>query len=315
MNISVVIPNYNGEELLKENLPKVISVLKEYKKGKKELVIVDDTSTDGSLLFLTELEKSQQKTDVPVVLLKNEVNKGFSPTVNRGVKASHGEIVILLNSDVIPEKGFIEPLLSHFTDASVFGVGCMDRSIESGKPVLRGRGVGGWKRGFMMHRAGSLDKKNTLWVSGGSSAFKKSVWEKIGGLNELYAPYYWEDNDISYRALKAGYRLVFEKKSTVIHEHERGAIKKSKSAKHISSIAFRNQLFFTWINATDRNIILSHVIWLPLTLLRAVLRLDGAMLSGFFKAVLRLPSIISARIKTQQLFVRSDSDVMKGFSS
>ena len=109
-------------------------------------------------------------------------------------------LYILFNTDVYPDKDFLTPLLSHFKDEKVFAVGCMDKSIEGKDVVLRGRGIGVWKRGFLVHEKGEIEKSDTLWVSGGSGAFRKSIWDKLGGLNELYNPFYWEDIDLSYRA-------------------------------------------------------------------------------------------------------------------
>ena len=102
MDISIVIPNYNGEKLLEKNLPKVLEAVSSYKKGKVEIIIVDDASTDNSL----DLVK-----DKNVVILKNEKNLGFSSTVNIGVRESMGDIVVLFNTDVYPHKNFLEPLL------------------------------------------------------------------------------------------------------------------------------------------------------------------------------------------------------------
>ena len=108
MNLSVVIPNYNGEELLGKNLPKVLSSVED-----AEIIVVDDASSDGSLKVLGNFKHK-------IKIIKNEKNLGFSSTVNRGVKEAKGGIVILLNTDVIPEKGFLDPLLSHFKDDNVF---------------------------------------------------------------------------------------------------------------------------------------------------------------------------------------------------
>ena len=200
MSISIIIPNYNGEKLLNKNLPSVINALKNYQ-GEKEIIIVDDGSEDESKNVVRNFINNKT---VEIRLLENEVNLGFSSTVNKGVKNAKGEIVILLNTDVAPQADFIEPLLSHFSDQKVFAVGCLDKSIENGKVIERGRGLGEWKRGFLVHRRGEVNKKNTLWVSGGSGAFRKTIWETLGGLNELYNPFYWEDIDLSYRALKSG---------------------------------------------------------------------------------------------------------------
>ena len=303
MNISLIIPNYNGEKLLEKNLPKVIEAIKNYKGGKAEIIIVDDASTDESKAYL----RAQKE----IVFLENEKNFGFSSTVNKGVKKASGEIIILLNTDIAPEKNFLEPLLKHFQDEKVFAVGCMDKSIEGDKTVLRGRGLGEWKRGFLVHRRGEVDRTNTLWVSGGSGAFRKSIWEKLGGLNELYNPFYYEDIDLSYRALKSGYKVLFEPKSTVVHSHEEGAIKSKFTSSQIKKIAYRNQFIFVWENATDFNLRALHFIWLPYHFAKALFRLDLQFFLGFFSALVLLTKVIKSSLRSQKLFIKSDKEVIK----
>lgn len=315
MKVSIVIPNYNGIKLLKSNLAYVVSALtfmKQKTGNDGELVVVDDGSVDKSVEFLEQFARSVK--EVPVLLVVNQKNRGFSPTVNTGVKKASGEIVILLNSDVIPEKDFILPLLPHFVDKKVFAVACMEKSIENGKTVLRGRGVGRWVDGYLKHSLGSLDKNNTLWAAGGSSAFRKSLWERVGGLCELYAPYYWEDIDLSYRALKSGYTVLFESKSVVIHNHEEGAIKKSQSKRKVNNIVNRNQNIFVLLNATDTNLIFSYFFHLPLHIARAIKNGDTAYIGGLFMTLALLPKIFSYRQRYKKLFVRSDKAVVAPFA-
>lgn len=321
MNISVVIPNYNGENLLKKNLPKVLSELKSYEKGKAEIIIVDDASTDNSVLSIKKYVSSIRSKDLTVKILENEKNLGFSSTVNKGVSKASYEILILLNTDVYPEAGFLNPLLEHFKndpstssgEPSVFAVGCMDKSIEGDKTVLRGRGLGHWERGFLVHKRGEVNKTNTLWVSGGSGAFRKLIWEKLGGLNELYNPFYYEDIDLSYRALKSGYQLVFEPKSIVFHEHDKGAIKSKYSPFRIKVISYRNQFIFVWENATDFLLRLSHLLWLPYHFLKALVSKDLAFFYGFFKALIVLFKVIKERYNYQRFFIKKDSDIIKDY--
>lgn len=301
MVISVVIPNYNGEDLLKKNLPYVFSSVKGYT---SEIIVVDDCSNDGSIEFL-----KKQK----VRILRNNKNQGFSSTVNKGVGLAKGEIVILLNTDVRPQKDFLKPLLSHFSDPNVFAVGCLDKSVEKEGIVLRGRGIGKWQKGFLVHSRGEINKDNTLWASGGSSAFRKSIWKKLRGLNELYNPFYWEDIDLSYRALKSGYKVIFEKQSIVFHEHERGAIKKKYSESQVKRIAYRNQIIFVWENTTDFLLQFLHLIYLPYHLFRAILGADMAFLLGFLDAFVLLPKIIQSSFRAQKEFIKSDREVIKEF--
>lgn len=301
MNVSIVVPNYNGEEILKKNLPKVLDVVED-----AEVIVVDDASTDGSLKILDGFKSK-------IKVIKNEKNLGFSSSINRGVKEAEEEMVVLLNTDVVPEKDFLKPLLEHFKDEKVFAVGCMDKSIEDEKTVLRGRGIGEWKRGLFIHSRGEVDRTNTLWVNGGSGAFRKSIWEKLGGFNELYSPFYWEDIDLSYRALKSGYKIVFEPKSVVTHEHEKGAIKSVYSDFQIRTIAYRNQFIFVWKNITDFSMKVNHLFWLPYYIFSAFLRVDIAFIKGILDAFILFPKIIKYKDIEQKFSVLKDNQVLTPF--
>ena len=308
MNISIVIPNYNGEEILRNNLIKDYDAIKN-SKNNIEMIVVDDKSTDSSLRVLHDL-----KLIIPMLkIVENEKNMGFSSAVNKGVEKAQGEIIILLNTDAYPDKNFLDPVVNDFKDDKVFAVGCMDKSLENGKAVLRGRGIGIWRRGFLVHQRGEVDKNNTLWVGGGSGAFRKDIWDKLGGLNPLYNPFYWEDIDLSYRALKSGYKILFEKKSIVYHEHSKGSINKTYSKFKIKRVAYRNQFIFVWENATDLLLQLSHVLFLPYHLLKALINRDWAFLLGFIDAFVLLPKIIKSSFRSQRQFTKTDKEVMEEF--
>ncbi|MEK9176172.1 MAG: glycosyltransferase family 2 protein, partial [Patescibacteria group bacterium] len=88
MNLSVVIPNYNGEKIIGKNLPKVLASVKDYSSGSVEIIISDDCSSDNSLDIIQEFIKSNKNSSVKIKLLvslKNK-NEGFSSNVNRGVR-------------------------------------------------------------------------------------------------------------------------------------------------------------------------------------------------------------------------------------
>jgi len=306
MNLSVIIPNYNGEKILSKNLPKVIKELENYQLGKLELMVVDDFSTDKSVEVIKKFPQ--------VKLYINSKNLGFSSNVDRGVEKASGDLILLLNTDVYPDKDFLKPLLPHFKDEKMFAVGCMDKSIEGEKTVLRGRGEGSWRKGFLIHKRGEVNKNDTLWVSGGSGIFRKSIWQKLGGFNPLYNPFYWEDIDLSYRALKSGYKIFFENKSVVWHEHEKGSIKSKFSPFDVKVIAYKNQFIFVWTNLTDLELFVKHFFWFPYHLLKAILNKDRAFYPGFIKAIVLLSQIIKSRTANKKLFVRKDKEITKNFT-
>lgn len=321
MKVSIVIPNFNGEEILKRNLPRVIESASRYAKDKSrqtEIIVVDDGSLDKSTDVIREIIRANSYPFISIKLLENSVNRGFSSTVNKGAKEAQGEFLVLLNTDAYPEKNedFFSKAFVYFDNPDFFAVGFMDKSVETdGRVVLRGRGVGRWKRGFLLHRRGEVNKANTLWVSGGSSAYRRSIWNELGGMNELYNPFYWEDIDLSYRAQKRGYKIAFESQCVVVHEHEKGAIKKSRSRFIIQTISYRNQLQFVWLNATDTFLLISHICWLPFHLLNTLFRGDFAFLFGLLKALIRLPKIAASRVHAKKKAVVSDREVVEAFTN
>ena len=315
MNISIIIPNYNGEKLLRKNLPKILESVKEYGDGNVEIIIPDDPSTDNSKDVIEKFISNIKEKNIvgKTIENKNMLQSGFSKNVNRGVSISKGDIIILLNSDTYPNKDFLKPLLRHFENEQVFAVGCMDESHENGKIILRGRGLGKFEKGFLVHRAGNVDKNNTLWVSGGSSAFRRSIWDKLGGLDPLYDPFYWEDIDLSYRAIKSGYLTVFEPKSVVTHEHEEGIVKETFSDKYVKKISYKNQFVFMWKNITDVRLIISHFLWLPYNFLKALLAGDWQFFNGFILAIMIFSKINRSRQFVSRLFVKTDYQVLKDY--
>lgn len=315
MNISVVIPNYNGEKIIEKNISQTLKVLEKYSDSQKhtiEVVIVDDGSTDSSKQIIQSLF-NDHTSSIGIRLLFNNRNYGFSTTVNKGVAAAKGEIVILLNTDVIPEKDFLDSLLPHFADEKVFGVGCLDKSIENGETVYRGRGIGQWKNGLLHHNKGENTTSTTLWVAGGSGAFRKSIWEKLGGLSEILNPFYWEDVDLGYRALKAGYNLVFEKNSVVTHMHEEGSIKSTQTTKRVTTIAYRNQHLFTILNATDAAVLQAYFLNIPRFLAGGLF--SNGYERGFIYMLFLLPKALQLRARNKKLFTKTDEEICKQFAS
>lgn len=238
MKTSVVIPNFNGKKLLEKNLPYVLKL------SADEFIVVDDASTDKSVEFL--VKKYPQ-----IKIIKNDKNRGFIKSVNRGVKESKGDIIILLNSDVSPAFDFKEAISKYFDNPKVFAVSFNEPNWSYAVAVF--------KNGFLEHSPGPKTNQAhiSFWASGGSAAFRKSIWGELGGFDEIYAPFYWEDIDLSYRAWKSGFEVWWEPKALVSHEHET-TISSRFSKKYINMISERNRLLFIWKNITDEDLVKEH---------------------------------------------------------
>ncbi len=173
-------------------------------------------------------------------MISHKKNIGFGANTNDAVKRAKGELVVLLNNDIHPYLGYIKNSLKHFKNPTVFGVGFAEKKHENWARFM-------WKGGYLQHEPGLTNIKKTHvsgWVSGGSSIVRKSIFQKLGGFDSVYKPFYSEDLDIGYRAWKSGYTLLWEPKSIVEHHHETTMSKFSKSL--LNYVKERNRLLNTW---------------------------------------------------------------------
>lgn len=302
--VSIVIPTWNGCPLLKRFLPSVLHALEAYPGG-GEVIVVDDGSTDGTTGYIRECFPA-------VKVIRLEVNSGFASAANRGVWEAVNDIVVLLNNDVEVSEHFLDPLVRPFQQPGVFA-SCA-RSLDWDRETFRDGGkVGRWKRGFWrVWRNYDLAEKGripdgpllTFYCPGGFAAFDRKKWLALGGLDELFKPFNWEDTDICYRALKRGWRLIYVPQSVVYHRPETtiggGAFRRS----YVRYISRRNRLFFHWKNLTDNKLLAKHIFFLTLSLPLSFLRLDLVSVAAFFGALLH-----SGKIRERRAVEKAESKV------
>jgi len=276
--VSVVIPNYNGQHLLEKNLPAVISACPQ-----AEIIVVDDASKDNSIKFLT-------KTYPKVKIVSNKINQRFALSCNKGVKAAKHNIVILLNNDVAPQKDFLKSLIKHFQNQQIFAVGCLEIQTKDSKQTISGRSTCQFKRGFLIHqKAKNQNKQATCWATAGSMALDRQKYLDLGGMDSLFAPAYWEDIDLSWRAKQKNWQILFEPKSKVYHNHETTNLQVFNKT-NIQLMALRNQILFVWKNIKGLQLI-KHFLWLPYHLIFTTIRTKGIFLLALIQAILRINKI------------------------
>ncbi|MBU0694322.1 MAG: glycosyltransferase [Candidatus Omnitrophica bacterium] len=255
LTVSVVIPNWNGIELLKKCLASIYEA-EGFKQDKYEVLVVDDASSYKVAQCI--------KGDFPQVrVIRNRFNQGFGRTCNRGVKEAKGELIVLLNNDIMVSPNFLEPLKRHFQDEEVFAVApkiyCWDKTTFN-----YGMHMGKFKDGYLSlwneAETGNGDKVSqtspTIFAVGGAMVFRKKDFLWLGGFDDIYRPNCWEDIDISYRAQKRGLKVLYEPGSLVYHKD--GATVNYARHKEI-----KNELLFMWKNITDNRMLLSHFNQVP----------------------------------------------------
>ncbi len=299
--VSVIIPNYNGRQLLAKNLPSVIKNCPGC-----EIIVVDDASTDDSVEFLRKKYKR-------VKVIKNIKNLGFAKTSNLGVQKAKSDLVLLLNSDVSPRKNFLKVATKHFENKKLFAVGLEDYSHERGKIIIKGRGGIKFEKGLFVHFPAFIERGATFWVSGGSGLFNREKFQQLGGFNDIYKPFYWEDIDLGFRAWKAGYLCTFEPLSKVDHYHEEGAIATQKSNFFIETVSYKNQFIFAWKNISSYTWAFEHLLWLPAHALRAVITLNFSFFLGLTWAILNVPKLVYDQLLLENNYALSDKEVVNAY--
>lgn len=235
MKISVIVTNWNGQKLLQKNLAQIIKASPQA----QEIIVSDDASQDQSLAVVKKLQKKYPK----LKLISHHKNLGFAKNSNLAVKKAKGDLIVFLNNDIFPSKNYIKACLPHFKNLKIFGVGFAEKENKNFGQIF-------WKEGYLQYQPGrSKTTHISAWLSGGSSIIRKSIFEKLGGFDPIYKPFYSEDLDLGYRAWKSGYQLLWEPKALVSHCHQTTTKKFPK--RFLDYIKERNRLLAVYRNITD----------------------------------------------------------------
>jgi len=295
-----VIPNWQGEKVLEANLPSVILAARSAPVP-AEVIVVDDGSTDGSLDVLGRF-------DGRVRLVRHRKNLGFGRAVLSGARAASGRILVLLNSDVWVEEGFLHPLMEHFQDPSTFGVSPAAEN-EEGKLLPPHRMIPRFRHGLFRfsrppfrNAAEALEAQGgpapTFFVSGGYCALRRDRFLDLGGFDPLFAPFYYEDTDLGYQAWRRGWRCWFDPRSRVVHASG-GTIGRMFPQESVRRIRFRNNLFLIWKNTRSPYLLLvRHILPVLARVLDRAARGDGNTWKGFLDALRLFPAVRKARARS-----------------
>lgn len=310
MPVSIVIPSYKGIDLLKECLPSILNFIG--LNSGHEIIVVDDGSKDNTLLFLKE--------HCPQVKIVNlEENRGFPRASMEGILRARNRIVALINNDIVVNDDFLSPLLSSFMEDDVFAVGPKVLKRQDGVHYhLRSKAV--FKKGEIYIARDQKERGEAFYASGGMIVFDKWKFLGLGGFDDLYHPFYWEDVDICYRALKKGYKILYEPDSTIYHGGQRTIVfaKKGRlelffAKMYARIIQERNQYLFIWKNILDDGLILRHVLWIPVHLILSFGNKDQIFKPiGFLFALSRLRKALKMRKKEHAKdYILTDREILE----
>jgi GT2 family glycosyltransferase len=208
--VAVVIVNYNGERLL----PDCLAALAAQTLAPDEIVVADNGSRDGSLALLRA-----QHPRVRALALGR--NFGFAGGANRGVRATAAAWVCVLNSDATPAPDWLARLTSAPRDERTWALGSVLVSAATGRIESAGDQYAAAGYAYKLLRDRPLDALpaepyRVFAAPGAAPVFRRDVFDALGGYEERFFLYY-EDVDLAFRAVLAGWHALLVPSARVVH--------------------------------------------------------------------------------------------------
>lgn len=294
----MVIPNYNGEQLLPQILPPAVLALSAtgipY-----EIIVADDASTDDSVALL-------QRDFPQVQLIQLSTNGGFSKTANAGIRVTRYDWVLLLNSDVKLTPTYFEYILPYCQQTDLFSVSGRivgwdtDQIQDGGKyPVFQGAKIK-TSYDFIPEQASPATFSFPCFYSSGANALiNRKLFLELGGFNELFSPFYVEDTELCLRAWRLGYSNYYEHKAICAHRTS-STIGSPERKKQVNRIYNRNKYLLHAIHL-DGLYLLSWFLQLKLELAFRLLTLRFTPLLSYIDFIKLIPTIIKSRATLRKL--------------
>ncbi|MEP6911397.1 MAG: glycosyltransferase family 2 protein [bacterium] len=231
--LSIIIVNWNGGELLKSCLR---SVAQAPPSVPYDIVVVDNASSDDSVQWLRSSEVAELLPAIEVKIIENADNVGFSRANNQAIARSQAPMLFLLNPDTEVRAGAIDKLISCINSDERIGAcgprllntdGSLQHSVWRNPPTAWETivaGVGLWRllprrlRGELL-LGGHWDhatRRAVPMLFGAAVLARRAMIDEVGGLDEGFHMYS-EDNEWCLRITRAGWLLMFAPEATVVH--------------------------------------------------------------------------------------------------
>ena len=212
VDVSVIIPVFNQLPFTHACLASLQTI---QERPPFEVIIVDDCSTDSTRELVPEIRG--------IIYLRNETNSGFIASCNRGAEKARGKYLFFLNNDTIVKDGWLSALMDTFAEeprAGVVGSKLVypDARLQEAGGIIW-RDASGWNLG----KSDDPEKpeynylREVDYCSAAALMIPKSLFQSVGGFDSRYAPAYYEDTDLSFKVRRAGYKVLYQPLSEVIH--------------------------------------------------------------------------------------------------
>jgi GT2 family glycosyltransferase len=297
----VLVLTYNGRSHLESCLPSLLRAARKVPGG-CPVIVVDNRSTDNSVEWLR-----QHYHDVEVQIAERN---DFLFSLNRVVESRSEDVVVILNNDMHFDEDFIALMLPHFSSAEVFAVSAKVMDWD-GKQVTAGQRVAE-KRRLWFYKSWNLEARQsclTLDAGGGCAAFRRSMYVALRGFDPLYRPAYWEDTDLSYRAWRRGWKIIYEPGSIIYHRVCATMDETQGGRPAVTRLIRRNEILFALRNVGGWGFAVGYLVLLPVRIIRNATMKNHSFWQGALQSLPRIPASLLRRATDR--FQRSDDDFLQ----
>ena len=210
-DVSVIMPVFNSAH---HTLRCLLSLAAENKVS-LEVIVFDNASHDATAELLQRCEN--------IVVVNSSENLGFVGAVNAAAKHAHGRFVLLLNNDATILSGSIQDATDLFdNEANVGAVGARIRLAagrvqEAGSIIFRDGTTDGYLRNAETEDPSGMYMRDVDFCSGVFLLMERSQFADVGGLDEIFAPGYYEETDLCMRLRAKGLRIIYT--PSILIEH------------------------------------------------------------------------------------------------
>jgi GT2 family glycosyltransferase len=245
--ISIIVVNWNGQPFLEDCL----GSLTRQTYGNREIIFVDNGSTDSSVSYVKE-----KFADIKIIELGE--NTGFTGGNAEGLKVAEGDFVGLINNDARAEDSWLENLIQPMLEDSTIGISASKLLFEDGRTInSAGDGLTtaavGLNRGLGKNGALFSNPELVFGACGAAVLYRRRMLDEIGFLdNDFFL--YDEDTDLNFRAQLAGWKCAYV--PTAIVHHKSNATSGRLSDVHV--YYHSRNLEFVWLKNMPSSLMMRY---------------------------------------------------------
>ncbi len=199
-SISAIVTVYNKQDTIAKTLESLLSQTTKF----KEIIVIDDGSVDNSAEIVKKF--ADEHKNIKYIF---QINQGVSKSLNAGLRMTNTDLVAVLDGDVSFDEGWLSKLMPYFENEEIAAVSGLTKTMN---PKNIWAALSGYN---VEYRQSKIKGEFIDHLSTTNVIYRKPILDKIGLFDPKFR--YGQDNEVSYRILVAGYKLILSKKTFCLH--------------------------------------------------------------------------------------------------